>query len=197
VTVLEVRWRDIFAFIIIVSSILVTIALATYFSIGSFLGTFNIIISPIIGPLVGAFFGVLFGFWINRRHGKKLEENRRLFFKSLIMHEIEESIKILELVESDQYEKVRLIPEDAWNSIVNSGDISLLEETNAIELGDIYFKIKKYNQKAKNINNAALELMMYPMQVTNDIPSNLKALLDRDTIPMILERLRKIESWLK
>lgn len=196
-TVLEVRWRDIFAFIIIVSSILVTIALATYFSIGSFLGTFNIIISPIIGPLVGAFFGVLFGFWINRRHGKKLEENRRLFFKSLIMHEIEESIKILELVESDQYEKVRLIPEDAWNSIVNSGDISLLEETNAIELGDIYFKIKKYNQKAKNINNAALELMMYPMQVTNDIPSNLKALLDRDTIPMILERLRKIESWLK
>lgn len=188
---------DIFAFIIIVSSILVTIALATYFSIGSFLGTFNIIISPIIGPLVGAFFGVLFGFWINRRHGKKLEENRRLFFKSLIMHEIEESIKILELFESDQYEKVRLIPEDAWNSIVNSGDISLLEETNAIDLGDIYFKIKKYNQEAKNINNAALELMMYPMQVTNDIPSNLKALLDRDTIPMILERLRKIESWLK
>ena len=188
---------EIFTLMIIISSILVTIALATYFSIGSFLGTFSTIISPIIGPLVGAFFGVLFGFWINRRHGKKLEEKRRSFFKNLIMHEIEESIRILESTESDPYEKVRLIPEDAWNSIVNSGDISLFEETNAIDLGDIYFKIKKYNKEAKKINDAELELTMYPMQVTNPIPSNLKFLLERDTIPMFLERLKKIESWLK
>jgi hypothetical protein len=140
---------DTFTFvIIIVASILVTITLsATYFFISSILGTFSII----IGPLVGAFVGVIFGFWINRRHDKELEEKRRSFFKNLIMHETEESIKILESIEPDLYEKVKLIPEDAWNSLVNSGDIALLEETKAMDLSDAYFRIKRYNQEAEKI----------------------------------------------
>ena len=186
---------DIFTFIIIiVVSILVTINLsATYFLINSFLGTFSII----IGPLVGAFVGVLFGFYINRRHDKELEEKRRSFFKNLIMHEIEESIKILESVELDLYEKVKLIPEDAWNSLVNSGDIALLEEPKAMDLSDIYFRIKRYNKEAQKINDAALERSIYPMNKSSDIPGNLKIMLDRDTIPAIRESLKKIESWLK
>lgn len=48
---------------------------------------------------------------------------------------------------------VNLVPIDAWNSLVNSGDVALFKDK-AIELNDIYFKIQNYNYEAKRVRDA-------------------------------------------
>jgi hypothetical protein len=72
-------------------------------------------LSALIGPLVGALVGVILGFQKNDDNRRKLEEERRDFFKNLLMHEAKESIKLIE------ERNVNLIPVDAWKSVVNAG----------------------------------------------------------------------------
>jgi hypothetical protein len=77
--------------------------------IGGFLGT-------IIGPLTGAFVGVFLGFKLNDYRRTELDKKRRSFFKDALLHEIDRSIKLLEM------ENINLIRVYVWDSLVNSGD---------------------------------------------------------------------------
>jgi len=146
-----------------------------------------------IGPLIGAFFGVGLGFWVNNRHNRKLREERKLFFRNLLMHEAKRSIKLIK-------GNVNLIPVDAWNAIVNSGDITLFENK-AIELSDIYFQIQNYNYEAKIIREAYefSDLSMIDPETGETISrgSFLKKNLDEKTIPQLLEKLTELEKWIR
>ncbi len=148
--------------------------------------------NTIIGPLIGAFFGVLLGFGVNELWRKRLENNRKSFFRKLLLHEVKDSIKLLN-------GKVNLVPIDAWNSLVNSGDIALFKD-NAIELNDVYFKIQSYNYEAKRVRDAvehdcteglALE---YGNEYSRS--EKLKENLNNKTKPELLEKLKKLEDLL-
>jgi len=89
--------------------------------------------------ILGPFLGVLLAFAINKVHSQKMAYERLLFFKSLLLHEIHRSINLLET------DHPNLIPIDAWNSFVNSGDMALFTHDLAIQLSDIYFDIQNYN----------------------------------------------------
>jgi hypothetical protein len=96
----------------------------------------------ILGPLLGAFTGVFIGFLINEAKRRSLVCHRQLFFKNLLLTEIEKSIEIF--VE-DKYE---LIPIDGWNSLLNSGDIAFFKD-NATKLSETYSEIQWYNNELK------------------------------------------------
>ncbi len=75
------------------------------------------VVSIILGPLLGASVGVYLGFWKNRMHQKEQDHDKKLFLLSSLRHDVRKSIELL-------HEKHRkIIPVDAWNSIVNSGNI--------------------------------------------------------------------------
>lgn len=150
--------------------------------IGGFLGT-------IIGPLTGAFVGVFLGFKLNENHRRRLEGERRSFFKNLIMHEVKKSIETLE----DESSIVNLIPVDMWNSIVNSGEITLFNG-NAIEVSDLYFEIQNYNYEAKRLIYAADEAKSHPLSTNISHISELKDIFTNKTKPNLLEQLRKYEK---
>jgi hypothetical protein len=99
--------------------------------IGGFLGT-------IIGPLTGAFAGVLLGFKINEDHRKKLDKERGEFLKSLLVHEIDKSIDILNKRENTIIPAI--IPVSGWDSLINSGDIPLFTPDQSIQISDIILK---------------------------------------------------------
>ncbi len=161
--------------------------------IGSIISSILSRISTIIGPLIGAFFGVLFGFWINDRHNKKLRGKRKLFFSNLLMHEAKKSIELIG-------GNVNLIPIDAWNAIVNSGDIALFEDK-AIELSDIYFQIQNYNYEAKIIREAYefSNLVIADPNTGEAIPhgSFLRKKFDENTKPALLKKLIELEKWVR
>ena len=146
------------------------------------------ILGVVIGPLVGAFVGVILGFQINDNNRRKLEKERRLFFKNLLMHEAKESIKLISGT-------VQLIPVDAWNSVVNSGDIALFEGK-AIDLSDTYFQIQNYNYEAKRVRDAIEEVHLHPEITDDSHASKLKANFDNNIKPATLKRLQDLENWL-
>jgi hypothetical protein len=78
------------------------------------------IIRLIIGPLIGAFAGVLLGFRKNSKHQEELNHTKKLLLLKILRHEVTKSIDLLK--DPVGY----LIPIDAWNSIVYSGNIVLL-----------------------------------------------------------------------
>lgn len=147
------------------------------------------VVSVIIGPLIGAYAGVKLGFDKNNKHRQKLEDEKKVFFKNWLKHEAKESIRLIE------NGPVNLIPEDAWNSVVNSGNIALFE-TKATELSDIYFKIKNYNYEAKRVRDAIEESRLHPETTDKAHASNLKKLFDEKTKPDVLESLKDLERWL-
>ena len=53
-----------------------------------------------LGPLIGALVGVYLGFRLDDGHRKELDDKKRLFFKILLLHEIDESIELLNQKES-------------------------------------------------------------------------------------------------
>ncbi|HUS74395.1 MAG TPA: hypothetical protein VMY43_00145 [Methanothrix sp.] len=159
----------------------VVLAIQTISSIWGLLGI-------IIGPLIGAFVGVLLGFKINDNRRKQLEEERRLFFGNLLMHEAKKSIELIGGT-------VNLIPVDAWNSVVNSGDIALFKEK-AIELSNIYFEIQNYNYEAKRVRDAIEEARLHPTSTDDSHASRLKERFDNLTKPILLENLNEIARWL-
>jgi len=160
-------------------------------------------LNTIIGPLIGAAAGVVLGGICNGHQRKKLANNRKLFFRNLLLHEIRKSIDLL-----DQ-RKVNLIPVDAWDSLVNSGDTALFSEV-AIDLSDVYFQIQNYNYEAKRVRDAVeAEILHLRYRTTNDDgqvsetpegvqtyrSSELKHYLE-GTIFSLLEKLKTIEKTL-
>jgi len=103
----------------------------------------------IIGPLIGALVGVYLGFKIDDKHGTELDDKKRLFFKILLLHEIDESIELLKLKESTLIPEV--IPVSAWDSLVNSGDMALFTHDQAIQMSDTYSQIQRYNYIAERV----------------------------------------------
>jgi hypothetical protein len=103
----------------------------------------------IIGPLVGAFAGVFLGFRINSKHQDKVNHEKKLLLLKILRHEVKKSIDLL------QDPVGYLIPIDAWNSIVYSGNIALFEHPLSTKLGDIYFDIQNYNYEAKRTRDAS------------------------------------------
>ncbi|MGD0953569.1 MAG: hypothetical protein ABR985_14465 [Methanotrichaceae archaeon] len=51
----------------------------------------------ILSPLIGALVGVYLGFRLDDGHRKELDDKKRLFFMILLLHEIDESIELLNL----------------------------------------------------------------------------------------------------
>ena len=147
--------------------------------------------NTIIGPLIGAFFGVLLGFGVNEIWRKRLENNRKSFFRKLLLHEVKYSIELLNGM-------VNLVPIDAWNSLVNSGDIALFKDK-AIELNDVYFKIQNYNYEAKRVRDAEEHDQMEGLSLKNgeecersvELKENLKKTTDD-----LLKELKKLENLL-
>ncbi len=149
--------------------------------------------NTIIGPLIGAFFGVLLGFGVNEIWRKRLENNRKTFFRKLLLHEVKYSIKLLNGM-------VNLVPIDAWNSLVNSGDIALFKDI-AIELDDAYFKTQMYNFEAKMIRNAVEHDTMWGPSIDHKgepfyRSKQLKVNFNNETKPKLLEELEKLEDLL-
>lgn len=103
----------------------------------------------IIGPLVGAFAGVFLGFRKNSKHQDKVNHEKKLLLLKILRHEVKKSIDLL------QDPLGNLIPIDAWNSIVYSGNIVLFEHPLSTKLGDIYFNIQNYNYEAKRTRDAS------------------------------------------
>ena len=116
-------------------------------------------------------------------------DERRLFFKNLLMHEARESIKLL------SEGPVNLIPVDAWNSVVNSGEIALFEGK-AIDLSDTYFQVQNYNYEAKRVRDAIEEMRLHPTTTDKTHASMLKDSFDKKTKPATLNRLDDLEKWL-
>jgi hypothetical protein len=106
-------------------------------------------ISILAGPLVGAFTGVYLSFRKNNKHQEEINHEKKLLLLKILRHEVKKGIELL------QEPSGNLIPIDAWNSIVYSGNIVLFEYQQATELGDIYFGIKNYNYEAKRTRDAA------------------------------------------
>lgn len=103
----------------------------------------------IIGPLIGALVGVYLGFQVDDRHRKELDDRKRLFFKVLVLHEIDESIELLEPKESTLIPIV--IPVSAWDSLVNSGAMALFTHDQSIQMSDTYSQILRYNYIAERV----------------------------------------------
>lgn len=147
----------------------------------------------IIGPLIGALVGVYLGFKINDNRRKELNEEKRLFYKNWLMRDAKKSIELLP-------GKVNLIPEDAWKSLINSGDIALFKNK-AIELGNIFFEVQNYNYEAKLIREAyEREIQFGPFSDYNgkefSRASDLKDIFNSKTKPVLLQHLRELEQWI-
>ena len=106
----------------------------------------------IIGPLIGALVGVFLGFMINNDHKKRLDRERRLFFIKLLIEEMDQLIKFME---NNDREYIPL-PIDGWNSLINSGDITLFTDL-ATDLNKVYSEIQRYNYKVIRIRDAIEE----------------------------------------
>lgn len=175
---------DIYIIMFLIVLIIIGVVASILLMISPILGFLGVI----IGPLVGAYAGVYLGFNKNDNHRIELEEERRLFFRKLLMHEADESIKYISGV-------VNLIPVDAWNSIVNSGDIALFKDK-AIELSDTYFQIQNYNYEAKIVRDAIEEANRHPTMAGASRASELKESFNKTTKPATLERLNNLKKWL-
>jgi hypothetical protein len=105
-------------------------------------------LTTIIGPLIGAFVGVGLGLIANELWRRKLACDRKYFFRNFLPHEIKRSIELLE-----KENIINLIPVDAWDSLVNSGDLALFTHNLVIHLSDLYFDIEDYNYEVNWIWN--------------------------------------------
>ncbi len=177
-----------FAWIVFISSIIsaLTILLILLNAIDP-VALFNLL-DKMIGPLFGAMVGVYLGFRINDTQRKKLEDNRKTFFKDLIMHEVSNAIETLE----DKERKYNLIPTDMWNSVVNSGYVSLFDG-NAIEVSELYFKMQNYNYEAKRIRDAT-EVNIRSTDEGKKHVANLKQIFNNRTKPDLLQHLNNYKN---
>jgi hypothetical protein len=146
----------------------------------------------VLGPLLGASVGVYLGFRKNRKHQEEKDYDKKLFLLSYLRHEVRKSIELLH--EPHGY----LIPIDAWNSIVNSGNIVLFTHDQAIILGDIYFKIKNYNYEAKRTRDARehFALLPEPYEVSAYPAFNQVATQDKEKYNKAKERWETLSKGL-
>jgi hypothetical protein len=141
--------------------------------------------------LLGPFTGVVLAFWVNNKKKENLEHKRQLFFKNLLLNEIKRSIQLL------VGNHPNLIPVDAWNSLVNSGEITLFSRAHAILLSNVYFEIQNYNYEVNwiwqhNFVNLDIDLNS---KTQDETITSFSAYLATFKKPL-LEKLRSIEDEL-
>jgi hypothetical protein len=120
--------------------------------------TLNAILYQPPQPWYGPIWDVLglWGFRKNRMRQEKQDYDKKQFLLSYFRHEVRKSIELLHERQGN------LIPVDAWNSIVNSGNIVLFTHDQAIVLGDIYFRTQNYNYEAKRTRDASEHFHLLP-----------------------------------
>ena len=157
---------DIWVIVSVIALILIPVGLIIYLNPQVANIIFDIF-KIIIGPLLGAFAGVFLGFRKNSKHQEKLNHEKKLLLLNILRHEVEKSIDLL------QESSGNLIPIDAWNSIVYSGNIVLFEHPQAAKLGDIYFDTQNYNYEAKRTRDASerFNSLAEPSQRPSDLES--------------------------
>ncbi len=139
----------------------------------------------IIGPLFGAYAGVFLGFRKNSKHQEKLNREKKLLLLNVLRHEVEKSIELLQEPSGD------LVPVDAWNSIIYSGNIVLFEHPQAIQLVGLYSDIQNYNYEAKRTRDASerFNSLAEPYQRKTDMEY-----LDHKNWRMSKERWEKLSN---
>jgi hypothetical protein len=127
-------------------------------------------INTILGPLFGAFMGVFAGFAVTEWRRRTLNSERKSFFKNLILSEIDTSITIIENAVAGDLPP---IPNEAWTSLVNSGDLALFTDK-SILLHEHYFSISHYNNKRMN-SDAVLTRLKLTQKDLNEPDMIIKA----------------------
>ena|SRR5271157_1370401 len=146
----------------------------------------------ILGSLIGALVGVYLGFRLDDGHRKELDDKKILFFKILLLHEIDESIELLNQKEST------LIPVSAWDSLVNSGAMALFTHDQSIQMSDTYSQIQRYNYIAERVIEDIKEFVIGSTRKPEEAPlyPTFKEDLDK-TGTKILQKFRELKGQLE
>jgi hypothetical protein len=124
----------------------------------------TITIETLYPTLVGSFLGVIAGLGLNHIYQTRINENKREFLISYLEHENLESF--------DRLREKQEIPVDAWNSIINSGNILLFTPDQTRRLGHFYFMVKSYNDEVKRARIIAEQLILLPEQSPDQTATN-------------------------
>lgn len=112
----------------------------------------------IVGSIIGSSCGIIIGYRLNVRSQKKRDES--LVDKHLkgMRNEILQAISLLD------NRKLQLLPENLWDSAVNSGDLALFPSEEKEDLRQAYFAIQKVNYMSKR----SADLNVQFLKETND-----------------------------
>lgn len=111
-------------------------------ALGQLIDLLGYALPSIIGSVIGSFLGIFGGYRLNSRSQKKRDE--RLVERHLrgMRGEILQAISLLE------NRKLQLLPDDLWQSAVNSGHLALFPSEEKEDLRQGYFNIDKVNYMA-------------------------------------------------
>jgi len=95
-----------------------------------------------LGSIIGSSTGVFIAFWLNRRNLTQVNQEHVEGYLKGLTNEVSESIALL------ANRKLQLLPNDLWQSAVNSGDLVLFPYEPREDLRKAYFAMSKCNYEA-------------------------------------------------
>jgi hypothetical protein len=95
-----------------------------------------------VGSIIGSSTGVFIAFWLNRRNLTQVNQERAEGYLKGLTNEVSEAIALL------ANRKLQLLPDDLWQSAVNSGDLVLFPYEPREDLRKAYFAMSKCNYEA-------------------------------------------------